>query len=155
MKNKLSLYIAILFLGIFSIHAQKKGGNKYEKIKTLKINFISDELNLSPEAAEKFWPIYNEYEETNRKLRSSSVKNIKEELYQQGGEIGALSDLQASEFSEKFLQIVDKYAENKRKTFDKLEAVLTPQQILQLHFAEIEFNYKVLRKLKDKHSGKK
>ncbi len=155
MKKKLLIYITILFIGTFLSTAQKKGGNNYEKIKTLKVNFISSELNLSPEVAEKFWPIYNQYEEVNRQLRTSKIRKIKEDV-KKNGAIGDLSDEKAKELSKKFIKLSDRYASNKRKCFEQLEPVLSPQQLLQLHFAEIEFNFKVLRKLhKEKQNNNK
>lgn len=147
MKKRQLIYIAAFLIGLFASTAQKKGGHNFEKIKTLKINFISSELNLSPEVAEKFWPIYNKYEEMNRQLRSSKVKNIKEEI-EKDGTVEELSDEKALELSRKLIQITNQYAENKRNCFQQLEPILTPQQLLKLHFSEMEFNYKVLRKLK-------
>lgn len=147
MKKRQLIYIAAFLIGLFVSTAQKKGGHNFEKIKTLKINFISSELNLSPEVAEKFWPIYNKYEEMNRQLRSSKVKNIKEEI-EKDGTVEELSDEKALELSRKLIQITNQYAENKRNCFQQLEPILTPQQLLKLHFSEMEFNYKVLRKLK-------
>lgn len=96
--------------------------------------------------AEKFWPIFNEYEKVNRKLRSTKIKNVKYEI-EQSGSIDSLSNEKATELSEKLIEVIDTYAENKRSTFNKLAEFLTPQQILKLHFAEMEFNHKVLRKL--------
>ncbi len=32
-----------------------------EKIEALKVAFISKDLNLTPQEAERFWPIYNQY----------------------------------------------------------------------------------------------
>src|ERR1700739_2094887 len=37
-----------------------------EKIEALKVAFISKDLNLTPQEAERFWPIYNQY---SRELR--------------------------------------------------------------------------------------
>src|SRR5260221_12101410 len=34
---------------------------KEQNIEALKVAFISRELNLTPEEAEKFWPVYNQY----------------------------------------------------------------------------------------------
>jgi Spy/CpxP family protein refolding chaperone len=155
MKKKLLRYITILFIGVtFISTAQKKDVHTYEKIKTLKINFISTKLSLSPEAAEKFWPIYNEYEKENRKFRSSKVQSIKKEI-SKNGSIEELTDEKAMELSNRFIELTDKYAENKRNCFKQLAPVLTPQQLLQLHFAEINFNKKVLRKLnREKKSDK-
>ena len=146
MKKHLFLYCIIFLSAITISSAQKKDGKNYEKIKTLKINYISSELNLTPEVAEKFWPIYNEYEKVNRKLRSTKIRNIKHEI-EQYGSIDSLTNEKAIELSNNFMKIIDTYAENKRTTFNKLSTFLTPQQLLKLHFVEMDFNQKVLRKL--------
>lgn len=60
MKQKLNTYILVFLIGISFVTAQKKNG--FSKIKTLKVNYISEALNLSPETAQAFWPIYNAYQ---------------------------------------------------------------------------------------------
>lgn len=145
MKKHILILILFVISGITSSYAQHKGMS-FEKIKTLKVNYISSELNLTPEVAEKFWPIYNEYEKVNRKLRSVKIKNIKQQIDNKGA-IASLSDEEAKALSDDFIKITETYVSNKKNTFEKLESILTPQQLLKLHFAELEFNQKVLRKL--------
>lgn len=65
MKN---IFISILFLFIVGwANAQTAqtdpGANnqKMQNIEALKIAFISRQLQLTPDEAEKFWPVYNEY----------------------------------------------------------------------------------------------
>ena len=36
-------------------------GNKGDKIEALRIAFISQQLNLTPQEAQKFWPVYNQF----------------------------------------------------------------------------------------------
>lgn len=150
MKKTKLLFTFIVLIGTVFCFAQKKDGHHYEKIKTLKINYISDKLNLTPEEAEKFWPIFNEYEKSNRNLRSSGIRSVKTEIDKYGS-IDALPEEKALELSRIFIKINDKLATNKRNTFEKLESILSPRQLLALNFAEIEFNKEVLRTLKKKH----
>ena len=44
-----------------------------EKIEALKMGYISKELDLSPEEAQKFWPVYNQYQ----KELDAAKKNAK------------------------------------------------------------------------------
>ena len=44
-----------------SVFGQSNDPN--EKIRRAKIALITERLDLTPEQAEKFWPIYNAYEE--------------------------------------------------------------------------------------------
>lgn len=42
-----------------------------DKIKSLKIAFISQKLALTSEEAEKFWPVYNKYDDKIMALKES------------------------------------------------------------------------------------
>jgi hypothetical protein len=55
----------------------KAGGGRIE---AMKIAWITKKLNLSPEEAQKFWPIYNQYTQEIRKTRSDAKANKEEDL---------------------------------------------------------------------------
>ena len=59
-----SLFLVLNFLST-AIFAQQPEpnmqGNKGEKIEALRIAFISQQLNLNTQEAQKFWPVYNQY----------------------------------------------------------------------------------------------
>ncbi|MGB2128952.1 MAG: hypothetical protein ACPHXR_05685 [Flavicella sp.] len=148
MKQTLSTYFVVFFIGIAFVSAQKK--NAFSKIKTLKVNYISDALELSPDTAQKFWPIYNEYQESSKNYRFTEVNKIKGKI-RDAGNISQIKDEDAKSLSKNFLDIEKQRLQNKIAYFEKLQTVLTPQQLLQLHISEIEFNKKVLRRLQKKN----
>lgn len=46
-----------------------QGGSQHaQDIRSLKIAFFSDALQLSPEQSQKFWPVYNEYWSAKREI---------------------------------------------------------------------------------------
>src|SRR4051812_43224233 len=47
-----------------------------EKIKTMKIGFLTERLNLSPEEAKSFWPVYNKYQDEIEVLRKAHRENL-------------------------------------------------------------------------------
>ena len=61
------LYIILTFLTVsFFAKAQEEqpqvpDEKQQEKIEALKVAFITKELDLTPDEAQKFWPIYNQY----------------------------------------------------------------------------------------------
>ena len=64
----------ILFLTIFTglgytVTAQPARG---EKIEAIKVAYITKELNLSSDEAQKFWPVYNEYFKELKKVRDEN-----------------------------------------------------------------------------------
>lgn len=56
------LLIAIIFLGSFSLVNAQDDANKAERIQALKIAFITKKLDLTANEAQRFWPVYNRYE---------------------------------------------------------------------------------------------
>ena len=75
-----NLVFALLFFSSFSTFAQgEKMKEKREQIKAMKVAFITTELDLNSSEAEKFWPIYNAFEDENNKLRRQSYNKRKVE----------------------------------------------------------------------------
>ena len=65
------LFAAITALGLFSMTAMAQPkGNWQDRIKSEKIAFITTELDLTPEEAQVFWPVYNQIE---KKKQESQV----------------------------------------------------------------------------------
>ncbi len=76
------LLIFSLFVG-FLLPARAQDENKNDgggRIEALKIAYITKKLNLSPEEAQKFWPVYNKYTDEIRKLQLDMRKNPESEL---------------------------------------------------------------------------
>ena len=70
-------YIVVLLFAIsLSAHAQPgKFRQKMEQVKSLKVAFITSELNLTAEESAKFWPLYNAFEEKQRDLRKQKIND--------------------------------------------------------------------------------
>ncbi len=66
---------ALLALAVsFSVFAQKGPEKDRERIQAEKIAYITQELDLSPSEAEKFWPLYNEVQ----KEQAGQLKAVRE-----------------------------------------------------------------------------
>jgi hypothetical protein len=68
------LLIATILLGSFSIaraqdDIQKDDDKKMEKIQALYVAYITKELNLSSDDAQKFWPVHAEFEKDLKGVR--------------------------------------------------------------------------------------
>ena len=65
MKNiqKITIISLALLLSA-SVFGQKQNNSKpnREKIKAMKVGFITEKLDLTTAEAQKFWPVYNEFE---------------------------------------------------------------------------------------------
>ena len=76
------LFTVLIFLGTLIVALAQDGDAKNEgrRLEALKIAFITKRLNLSPEEAQKFWPVYNKYMEEIRKTRLDARENKQQEI---------------------------------------------------------------------------
>ena len=74
MKNIIT-FICISLFCILSLSAQIRKGSR-DKIKMLKISYLTDRLKLTPDEAQKFWPIYNANDEKQFELRHKKMRSI-------------------------------------------------------------------------------
>ncbi|HEV3224638.1 MAG TPA: hypothetical protein VGZ90_17285 [Puia sp.] len=51
-----------------------------KQLDALKIAYITKRLDLSPDEAQKFWPIYNLYIEELKRTRQDAIRNSKSEI---------------------------------------------------------------------------
>ena len=91
--------IIILFFASTGLIAQP---DRFEKIRTLKTAYITQELSLTPSEAEKFWPVYNEYDSKRTKLRLSEGREVASKLRDVTED---LTDEEANILIDRWLQI--------------------------------------------------
>ncbi|WP_281232457.1 sensor of ECF-type sigma factor [Flavobacterium gelatinilyticum] len=137
----------LLFLVTFSFYAQNdKDDEKREKIKAFKVSFLTTELELTPAEAEKFWPIYNAYDDKQFELRHEKMKTYLRKLTDET--VNSISEKEAAallsqiESTDKELYVLrEKYMTNLKK-------VLSAKKILKLKKSEDDFNRKLLKQYK-------
>lgn len=123
MKKYLLLFL-MLIGSISIVRSQNQPNPKSEKIQALKIAFITQKLQLTRLEAERFWPIYNEYENEINSLRANRNGDVLEN-------------------EEKLLNIRKKY----QPSFEK---VIGPQKLNQFFNAEREFRNVLIKQLKNR-----
>ncbi len=142
------LLLIILFL--FSIHSfsQIKDKEKREKIRSLKVGFLTTELSLTPDEAAIFWPLYNAFDNKQNEIRSKKTKSlidrIDDEAFAKMSEKEAFALLAQSEIYDEDL------FQNRRKFISSLKGVISPIKIIKLKKAEDNFNKKLLQQYRDK-----
>ena len=127
----------------------KRKGMK-DKIRTLKVEFITEKLNLSSVEAEKFWPIYNVFDKTYMKLKHEKLRGLKNNLKK---EINMLSESEALNKLNEMTAIEDELIQLKRSFRSQLEGVISNKKILLLKIAEDGFNRRMMDRLR--HRPKK
>lgn len=113
--------------------AQPHGGGQIEAVKA---EYLTRRLDLSPEEAQRFWPVYRNYQRDMFKIIQERRK-ARQEQKKSGEQVDEL------EFEEDLLEVKKKY----RKEFSE---VLPPQKVNLLYQAEKDFKEELLKQLKDR-----
>ena len=146
MKN--SNLLTALFLLLSFVGFTQDDSTKKEQIKALKTAFITTELELTSAEAEKFWPIYNTFEEKQFEIRYKKLRSLNQQLVDNNEE--KFTDQMAQ-------QLLNQYENNEeelyqlRKKFNKdLCTVFSPKKVLLLKKYEDDFNRNLLRQMRER-----
>lgn len=119
-----------------------------EKIEALKVAFLSQKMNLSSKQAEKFWPIYNDYQKEMQQL-----VNERKQFNQANKAAGSVSDTKADQnldqefvFRQKALAIQEKYK-------NEFLQVLPAHKVSTFYKSEGEFRNRLIRELSNRGSA--
>lgn len=140
-------YLLIMFILSFSINssAQKEDPGR-ERLESKKIAFISDRLNLNTTEAQVFWPVYNDYNNDMKALKSKNEALHKQEEI--NDEKAKMLLTQSIEFEENILKI-------KKSYIDKFTQVIGPSKTLQFFRMERRFKQKLLKSFKERKERRK
>ena len=128
------------------IEAKKENfQDRKERIKSLKIAFISQKLALTSEEAEKFWPIYNKYDGKIMDLKEAQMKLRHQK--RNGTDEEALKKIEEAEEKEAEVMVL------KKKMRAELIPVISAEKVLKLEQLEQEFHRKLLEKLKGRRGN--
>ena len=139
--------ITVLFL-MFSITFYSQESKK-EKIKALKIAYITKDLNLSSSEAEKFWPVYNTFDEKQFTIRMVKMRKIRNEL--KSKPIDDFSDSEATALLNQIDILEEESYQIKKKLVTDLQKIISPVKILKLKQAEDNFNKSLLKQYRKRH----
>ena len=147
-KMKKIFFILITLLFSLSLSAQISKESR-EKIKSLKIAYLTEQLNLTVKEAQGFWPIYNKFDEEQHELRNKNRTEIKK-LIREKGELESISEADAERLISLKLKNDKALYESQKEFISNIKKVIPYKKILQLQIAEMEFARKLMRRYKKK-----
>lgn len=115
---------------------------QHEQIESQKIAYLTDRLNLTPEEAQKFWPVYN----ANRDKMKEAFSSFRENHDFTPEDIDAMTDAEATTFLNEQIAHEQKILDYKKDFNKQLEGILSPQKIVKLVEAEKEFKVELMRR---------
>ena len=147
MKKNITFLLIVLLATNFTFAQNERFKNKKDQIKTLKIGYITNELDLTADEAVKFWPLFNAFEDRQQEIRQQKLKNY----------LTRLDNETISDFSEKEAQTLLNQIETseedlfqlRKKFIVSLKNVLPAIKILKLKKAETQFSKRLLQQYRN------
>jgi hypothetical protein len=128
----------------------QSGGDKptpsgAERVKALKVAYITQALNLTSEEAEKFWPVYNEYSDKRDVVRAQLAENRKKVKEQSE----TLSAEELLRLADEEMTLRQQDLDLQKEMHEKLKKILPAKKLALLYVAEEDFKKELLKMLKD------
>lgn len=150
MKKFLSLLIllVVVFSAFKSLAQKDSNAERMERYRKEKIAYLTANLNLTSSEAQKFWPVYNEYEK--ERIQSQSKRRELDRKIMEAGE--NLSEKEILQLNHDAVQSFQDEADVVKKYNEKLLRVLPAKKVLMLYKVENQFRMEMIRKWRE-HSG--
>ena len=149
MKTK--ILFPIIFLLVASLSFSQGFKEKREKVKALKVAYITEQLELTTDEAQKFWPIYNAFDDNQAELRHEKMRSILDRF--KPGNVEKLSEKDASNSLAQMEKIEEDLFNLKKKFIKDLQGVISAKKIIKLKKAEEDFNRELLKQMREKRRG--
>lgn len=117
--------------------------DRYEKMKALKVAYITTKLELTTAEAQTFWPIYNEYQSKRVEMKQQEGRNYRSDL--KG--IEEMTDAELEVLLNNYIDLEEKEVVLERTYLDKFKTVLPLRKVAMLLRAEHDFKREVIKEL--------
>lgn len=139
------LMIVLLTVGFTAISYAQNGKMSFERLKALKMSYVTEKIGLSEEEETVFWKIYDEYE---KKMFIDCRKNIKVLRKDYLKSQDSISDYEALQVVKKINKLEVKALQIKEERDMALLKQFSAKLILKIHRAEYQFNREMVYKMK-------
>lgn len=144
--------IIILLTGLFILPAIAqdeeiiKDPKAQEKIKAARIAYITERLGLTPEEAEKFWPVYREFSLKRQELKQQYNTKLK------NPDPTKTVEQNEKETIEYGLQLRQKELDLEKEYSGKLLKVVPAQKVMELRSVEEDFRNLLIKQIQQRQA---
>ena len=122
-----------MFFFALPVMAQKAEKSSYdkEKLESAKVAFITQRLDLSPEQAEKFWPVYNQHSKEKRNLMRQIDRLV------ENGE--GMTNEQANQIITRRFELQQQILDLEKIFLKNIVKIISPMQAIKLDDVNKDF----------------
>ncbi|PST82279.1 hypothetical protein C7T94_15925 [Pedobacter yulinensis] len=140
------IFFAALFFPVL-LFAQGPGGKRGAEIESFKVAYLTQKLDLSPEDAKVFWPIYNEWQKEQETLRKERFQKMIS--FRKIADIDELSDAQIQSLITSEFALKQRELNLEKKYYARLKANLPIRVIGKFYRAQETFKRELLTRFRE------
>jgi len=148
MKRGLIILTIVLIIPTIKLAAQNPN---LEKFSTYKIGFFTKKMNLTSQEAEKFWPVYNEYQKQKNLIQREKIMLIRD--FNQNESI--LEESQLTEMGDKLIKYISDESSLAVGFHKKIRELLPPAKVIRYYQAENQYKIQLLKELQENKQQRK
>lgn len=130
--------LTVVLAAIVLTQAQPGERPAHERIQALRTAFITNRLNLTPEEAQQFWPLFNQFEAEQRKIRDK---------YRPSKDLMAMTDTEAERFLNSQFELEQEMLNLKKDYMQRMRKVLPVRKVAMLTRIEQDFREHLVENL--------
>lgn len=127
------------------IKAQEGSSSGTEKIQVQKVAFLTNKMGLTAEEAQKFWPVYNEYDAQ----RNQILEQRRSTSYYYTQNASKLSEKETDAIIQKYISLQKQETELLEKYNARFRQILPASKVMKLYVSEVEFRNFLLRQIRE------
>ncbi|UII75496.1 hypothetical protein LV716_14700 [Flagellimonas sp. HMM57] len=144
--NRALLIAFVFLLGTNWFYAQRPAK---DRIKTLKVAYLTEQLSLTKEEAQEFWPVYNAHEEVMDNIR----KKERQHFGNRFDNISELSESEADKIIEQFIKLQAEKHKIEQDFIKDLQSVIPSKKVILLFRAERSFKKRLIQQYRKRKEG--
>jgi len=141
----------LLIIGVFlivlpdnNLMAQITRAEKQENLQQQKVNFFTENLQLTAAESTRFWPVYNDYQ--NRRDKIARDRNTLLKYFEANKD--NLTDTEAGELIAKYLGFQKQETELLESYTKRFQEILPAKKVMRIYQVELDFKKWLLENLR-------
>ena len=141
---KMNRYLLILILLNLNFTFSQENKMTFERLKAIKMTFITEKVGLNNNEEIFFWRVYNDFEKRIYERSSQKIRSIRKKYFK---EIDSISSLEAYKAINQMNFLENLALELKQKRDLQLLDSLSPNKVLKVQHAEYRFKREMISKI--------
>jgi len=147
MQLKYTLLAVLMMASAWMVQAQNGDGQNVEAIR---IAYLTRQLNLTPEEAQQFWPVYNQAQDELKALKLGQ----RQEVRTARRNFDTMSDAEVEEAVNTMVEVKQKELDLFMKHHEQYIKVLPIRKVAKLYKAEADFRQMLLDRIKERQEAR-